>query len=411
MRVYVLILLWLKCAYTVIDDAYLGCFYDAYTAPSGPSNPNLRVLPLGGLRASDMTIGRCINYCVDFQDDIRYVGVEDGNQCFCGTADADYSQNNLGTRPDEECLIKQCVGNENQACGNNFKIAVYDLTLIRCQVPVMHNFQKSVDYVPVQNTVTFECLSSYTLMGTSVVECIFDDSITDTKWATELPVCTPTFTVNESSPNTTPESKIIPPHESDTTVNESSPNTTPESKIIPPHESDTTGIAGATGGAVLFVVCVIVVVVVCFRMKKQRTGPGENTTPVSSGQTQYNNKSDTPFYATVNEEGPVYTTVNKDSYHTPSTHATNGDALNPGNNTIPPIQSPKQQKTVQPYSYTDVTIDSSNVPDIKINERRNDTDNTEESGWAENDLYSRTGDNEEVQEGWNDNSLYATTSQ
>ncbi|XP_072023316.1 uncharacterized protein [Amphiura filiformis] len=387
MRVYILILIWLKCAYT--DDAYLGCFYDAYNALTETPDTSLRVLPLGGVQSPDMTIGRCINHCVGLQDDIQYAGVEDGDECYCGTADADYSQNGLGSRPDEECLIKQCVGNENQACGDGFKIAVYDLALIRCKLPVMHNFQKSVDYVAVQNNVTFKCLSSYTLMGTSTVECIFDDSITDTRWATKLPVCIPTSSVNESSPNTTPESKIIPPHESDTTV------------II----------AGATGGAVLFVVCVIAVVVVCFRMKKQRTGPDENTTPVPSGQTQYNNKSDTPFYATVNEEGPVYTTVNKDSYNTPSSNATNGETLNPGNDTIPPIQSPKQQKTVQPYSYTDVTIDSSHVPDIKIIDRRNDTDITEESGWAENDLYSRTGDNEEVQEGWNDNSLYATTSQ
>ncbi|XP_072037593.1 uncharacterized protein [Amphiura filiformis] len=359
----------------IIDDAYLGCFYDFY----------VRVLPLGEIRTPDMTIGRCINYCVDFRNDIRYAGVEDGNQCFCGTANARYE---VDKRSDLECS-QPCVGNENQTCGNVFRIAVYDISLLQCPLPEMHRYLNADENVQVKKNVTFACQPDFTIMGTPSVQCIFDDNLMDTKWETELPVCTFPSSVNESSPNTTPESKIIPPHESDTTV------------II----------AGTTGGAVLFVVCVIVVVVVWFRRKKQRTGPGENATPVPSGQTQYNNKSDTPFYATVNGEGPVYTSVNKDSYNTPSTHATNGEILNPGNDTIPPIQSPKRQKPVQPYSYTDVTIDSSNVPDIKITDRQNDTDDIDESGWAENDLYSRTGDNEEEQEGWNDNSLYATTSQ
>ncbi|XP_072038837.1 uncharacterized protein [Amphiura filiformis] len=173
------------------DDAYLGCFYDAYIAPSGPINANLRVLPLGRLQSPDMTIGRCINHCVDLQDDIQYAGVETGNQCYCGTADADYDQGGLGKRPDEECRKEPCVGNENQACGDDFKIAVYNLSLIRCQLPEIHTFLNSEDFVSVQNFITFKCLREYTLEGPPSVQCIFDDSITDTRWERELPICTP----------------------------------------------------------------------------------------------------------------------------------------------------------------------------------------------------------------------------
>ncbi|XP_072037491.1 uncharacterized protein [Amphiura filiformis] len=398
MRVYILMVIWFKCAYTD-DDAYLGCFFDAYTAPFGPTDNNLRVLPLGGISTLNMTIGRCINHCVDLQDDIQYAGVETGNECYCGTADADYDQGGRGKRSDEECRIKPCVGNENQACGDDFRIAVYDLSLIRCQLPEMHKFLYSEDFVPVHNSITFECRREYTLVGTPSVQCIFDDSITDTRWETGLPICIPTSIPSENVPSSSTESMRL------LTI------TTESSQPSSSYESDTTVIiAGAAGGAVLLVICVIVMVIGCCWKKRRNIRHRESTAPVLSNEAQNNYTSDeaqndytsrASSYATVHKEAPVYTTVNRDSYKTPTVHATNGEAFQHHDN--------YDNSPVQPYSYSDVTINLSKVPDVMITERRNDTDDIEESGWAENDLYSRTGDNEE-EEGWNDNSLYATTS-
>ena len=71
-----------------------------------------------------MTIGTCINYCVEPQDiTMRYAGVEAGNECWCGAEGAQYYQ--FGDRDVSECS-KQCFGNRNQACGGDFRIAVYD---------------------------------------------------------------------------------------------------------------------------------------------------------------------------------------------------------------------------------------------------------------------------------------------
>ncbi|XP_072023315.1 uncharacterized protein [Amphiura filiformis] len=416
MRVYILIAIWLKCAFTD-EDAYIGCFYDGYNALTNTPDRYLRVLPLGRFSALNMTIGRCINYCVDLQDDIQYAGLEIGEQCYCGTADADYDQGGLGKRPDEECLIQSCLGNENQTCGDDFKIAIYNLSLIRCQLPESHTYLNSEDFVSVQNFITFKCLREYTLVGTPLVQCIFDDSITDTRWERELPICSP-YSENVHS-SSTGSMRLL-------TI------TTESSQTSSSYESGITVIiAGAAGGAALLVTCVIVVVIGCCWKKRRNIRHRESTAPVLSNEAQNNYTSDeaqnnytsdeaqnnytsgASSYATVHKEAPVYTTVNRDSYKTPAVHATNGEAFQHHDNyDNPPVHNQKKQKPMQPYpySYTDVTINLSKVPDVKITDRRSDTDDTEESGWAENDLYSWTGDNEEEQEGWNDNSLYATTS-
>ena len=59
---------------------------------------------------------------------MRYAGVEGGNECWCGDEDAEYDQ--YGKRDVSECS-EPCAGNSNQACGGDFRIAVYDR---KCQI-------------------------------------------------------------------------------------------------------------------------------------------------------------------------------------------------------------------------------------------------------------------------------------
>ena len=81
------------------------------------------MLPNGETSSDDMmTIGYCINFCLDLGNQ-RYAGVETGTECWCGFADADYSQ--LGQRPDTAC-DSPCSGNMSQTCGADFHIQVYD---------------------------------------------------------------------------------------------------------------------------------------------------------------------------------------------------------------------------------------------------------------------------------------------
>ena len=82
-----------------------------------------RVLPNGTLTSPSMSIGTCINYCVDLSKKIRYAGLETDDQCWCGAEGAQYDQ--YGLRGDDECSAP-CVGNVNQHCGGEFRIAVFD---------------------------------------------------------------------------------------------------------------------------------------------------------------------------------------------------------------------------------------------------------------------------------------------
>ena len=88
----------------------------------------VRVLPDGNFKLRTMTIGTCINFCVNLQHiglqgDIKYAGVEGGNECWCGVSGAQYDQ--YGERDVSECF-RTCAGNANQTCGGEYRIAVYD---------------------------------------------------------------------------------------------------------------------------------------------------------------------------------------------------------------------------------------------------------------------------------------------
>ena len=71
-----------------------------------------------------MTIGMCINFCLELQDiNNRYAGVEYSNECWCGIEGAQYDQ--YGRRDESDCSMP-CVGNPSQTCGGFFRIEVHD---------------------------------------------------------------------------------------------------------------------------------------------------------------------------------------------------------------------------------------------------------------------------------------------
>ena len=116
--------------YLTDHESYIGCFYDLYDPvrrkTRRKSGGAVRVLPNAFISIhSNMTIGKCIRYCVTISRDMnmRYAGLEYSHECFCGAEDAQYDQ--YGQRDNDECS-SPCSGNSNQACGGTNRIAVYD---------------------------------------------------------------------------------------------------------------------------------------------------------------------------------------------------------------------------------------------------------------------------------------------
>ena len=110
-----------------------------YDPARGTQVGTVRVLPNALWEQSFMTIGVCVNFCVNLPQDmiIRYAGIESGNECNCGAEGAHYDQ--YGERDVSECS-KPCGGNSDQTCGSDFRIAVYDRKCSNCihhSIPVL----------------------------------------------------------------------------------------------------------------------------------------------------------------------------------------------------------------------------------------------------------------------------------
>ena len=85
-----------------------------------------RALPLASIELKDdMSVSKCIEHCRNYHlGNPQYAAVQDGRQCFCGMADTQYDQH--GKVPEQDCSQTVCPGDENQACGGIWKMAVYD---------------------------------------------------------------------------------------------------------------------------------------------------------------------------------------------------------------------------------------------------------------------------------------------
>lgn len=74
----------------------------------------------------EMRIARCLNFCRTRVYD--YAGVTVGDSCMCGNKKEDDKQLNdvLNHLHPHDCLQYGCAGDEEQACGGDNAIAVYD---------------------------------------------------------------------------------------------------------------------------------------------------------------------------------------------------------------------------------------------------------------------------------------------
>jgi hypothetical protein len=90
---------------TWTSSSYLGCYVDQ------PS----RDLPFLALTSSSMTVEVCLNACFGYQ----YIGLQDGNQCFCGNTYGSY-----GVTASMNCNTP-CAGNTTEICGSSYTNSVY----------------------------------------------------------------------------------------------------------------------------------------------------------------------------------------------------------------------------------------------------------------------------------------------
>ncbi|XP_072039237.1 uncharacterized protein [Amphiura filiformis] len=176
------------------DMSYLGCFYDLC---STDCSIQIRVLDYTMIKSDDMTIGKCINYCLDFNSpttSIQYAGLETSRECYCGEEETDYDY--LGQQNDESCNPpdRPCLGDSTQACGGDFAIAIYDLFQLTCPVPSLENgvlidsSGSTPTMVSVRMNVTFYCHVGYYLDGNNLLQCIVTTSNVST-WNNHIPVC------------------------------------------------------------------------------------------------------------------------------------------------------------------------------------------------------------------------------
>ncbi|XP_071964479.1 uncharacterized protein [Antedon mediterranea] len=102
----------------------LGCFWDdqirALPDLTSCAPPCFTVCSAGTpyCQTGSMTVDFCTDLCRSKQH--QYAGLQAGNQCFCGTSGASFSQYGEHT-----CSIS-CVGNSSQICGDVYRNSVYD---------------------------------------------------------------------------------------------------------------------------------------------------------------------------------------------------------------------------------------------------------------------------------------------
>ncbi|XP_041483833.1 lysyl oxidase homolog 3A-like [Lytechinus variegatus] len=117
-------------------ERYLGCFKD---------NTTDRVLSSKVTLSSEaMSISYCIWFCRDFTTSyFTYLGVENGNECYCGVASDNYARHGVGV--DSECSAP-CHGDPTDSCGASGYIAVFEVRA--AMVPTMNTPPESMSMFP-----------------------------------------------------------------------------------------------------------------------------------------------------------------------------------------------------------------------------------------------------------------------
>ncbi|XP_039290436.1 WSC domain-containing protein ARB_07867 [Nilaparvata lugens] len=63
----------------------------------------------------------CVNFCL--RNNYQYAGLQYGRECYCGNDEL-----TAGLVPDHQCEM-ECPGDDTRACGNHWRLAVYQLTI------------------------------------------------------------------------------------------------------------------------------------------------------------------------------------------------------------------------------------------------------------------------------------------
>ncbi|XP_072040001.1 uncharacterized protein [Amphiura filiformis] len=173
-----------------VPDGYLGCYRD----------DQQRVLP-NAMFDGEMSIKMCTNFCLSRTTTMRYAGVQNGNQCFCGVESSHYAR--LGMAAAENECDKACRGNPDEICGASWLMSIYDLTLgLSCEQPSLPNGTIIGEVFSFGNWVIFTCESGYELIGDTVLQCVLGDTLNEASWSGNVPNC------QKSNYNTCPEDWI-----------------------------------------------------------------------------------------------------------------------------------------------------------------------------------------------------------
>uniref|UniRef100_A0A8W8I6X5 WSC domain-containing protein n=1 Tax=Magallana gigas TaxID=29159 RepID=A0A8W8I6X5_MAGGI len=92
----------------IVRKEFVGCYMDQQA----------RTLNEKMTSSTTMTVDSCRKTCMDLK--FKYYGVEWSSQCFCGN-----QLLNVRKMREGDCL-KPCAGDRTQACGGNYRIAVYE---------------------------------------------------------------------------------------------------------------------------------------------------------------------------------------------------------------------------------------------------------------------------------------------
>ncbi|KUJ18891.1 WSC-domain-containing protein [Mollisia scopiformis] len=144
---------------------YVGCYPDSV----------VRLLDGASVAMSNLTIAACANYCNTISSTRFYplIGVEDKDQCFCGT---NFTRD-PGTANEFGCN-DPCNGNANLTCGGQGYINVYNAT----SVPA------GLNPLPVPTTTTSSVLGGITIIPVDTAPAI---STTPTPSPTPIPSTKP----------------------------------------------------------------------------------------------------------------------------------------------------------------------------------------------------------------------------
>ncbi|XP_030839458.1 uncharacterized protein LOC105438136 [Strongylocentrotus purpuratus] len=196
-------------------ESYLGCF--------GKQQINHVLTGDKSTDVPDMTISYCIQFCYESATaKYIYAGVELGNNCLCGEANAGYPRQ--GEVSDAFCQAP-CSGDPTESCGGYEFIAVF-------RIPMVPPTTTSITLTP----------------STSILELTSPNQVT----------------TNNGNTSAIPSS--------------STASMSPKATFDPPGTRNNTGLYGGIGGGVAaFIILIIIIVIIFIMGRRSRKGRKDHT--------------------------------------------------------------------------------------------------------------------------------------